>query len=150
MTDEELVRLAALSWPTHVSHEVEFDDGTAFVRALVPYDNGADLLMCVDPSAHSPSRPAVHAALRVLAGEESAPNSELADALDVIADLSDKLDRALLEGEQHRAARGRVTNAAQFALSSMERARDALMRAGMLDDANNLELAIKRLQEDAR
>jgi hypothetical protein len=76
--------------------------------------------------------------------------TELADALDVIADLSEKLDRALLDGEQHRAARGRVTNAAQFALSSMERARDAFMRLGALDDANNLELAIKRLQEDAR
>jgi hypothetical protein len=32
----------------------------------------------------------------------------------------------------------------------MERARDAFMRLGALDDANNLELAIKRLQEDAR
>jgi hypothetical protein len=76
--------------------------------------------------------------------------TELADALDVIADISEKLDRALLDGEQHRAARGRVTNAAQFALSSMERARDALMRAGMLDEASDLEAAIKRLQEDAR
>lgn len=76
--------------------------------------------------------------------------TELGDALDVIADLSDKLDKALLDGEQHRAARGRVTNAAQFALSSMERARDALMRLGALDEADCLQWAIKRLQEDAR
>lgn len=76
--------------------------------------------------------------------------TELGDALDVIADLSDKLDKALLAGEQHRAARGRAVNAAQIALSSMERARDVLMRAGMLDEAERVQVAIKRLQEDAR
>lgn len=76
--------------------------------------------------------------------------TELGDALDVIAGLSDKLDRALLEGEQHRAARGRAVNSAQIALSSMERARDVLHRLGELDEAERLEAAIKRLQEDAR
>jgi hypothetical protein len=80
----------------------------------------------------------------------TAEQTELADALDVIADISEKLDRALLDGEQHRAARGRAFNAAQLALSSMERARDALMRLGALDEADCLQWAIKRLQEDAR
>lgn len=64
--------------------------------------------------------------------------------------MRDRLDRALAASESHQAARGRAVNASQAALSCMERARDALHRAGLLDEAALVEAGIRRLQEGAR
>jgi hypothetical protein len=76
--------------------------------------------------------------------------SDLGEALDQLVDLRDRLDKALASAESHQAARGRAVNAAQAALSAMERARDVLQRCGELDEAALMQAAIRRLQEGAR
>ena len=75
---------------------------------------------------------------------------DLGTALDTIADLRDRLDAALLSGEQHQAARGRAVNAVQFAVACMERHRDAFMRLGNTDEAACVQRDIARAQELAR
>jgi hypothetical protein len=76
--------------------------------------------------------------------------SDLGSALDQLADLRDRLDRALVAAESHQAARGRAVNATQDACSCLEVDRDTFMRLGMLDDAARVESCIKRLQERTR
>lgn len=76
--------------------------------------------------------------------------SDLSAALDTCADLTDRLDRALVAAEADQAARGRAINATQFALASLERARDVLQRAGILDEAACVQRDIGRTQELGR
>lgn len=147
VTDDELLRLARKAWPDEECLEFTGEDDNCTVNDGYGYTLAKVMW-------HSRAPQALHAALAVLAGEDHAPNADLAAALESNSDLRDKLDRALVGMESFAAdlalerrwkhdANGR----AQKLVSVAELAVAALMRHGHGDEARAVSEALKKAIE---
>lgn len=153
VSDDELLRLARKAWPDSERVAVSVDgpgDRDPFVEIYLEHGG----YKCVEIGWHPDAQAALHAALTVLAGEEHHPNAELGDALDAIADLRDRLDRALVSAESltadlalERRHKHDANGRAQKLVSVAELAVAALMRHGHGDVARDLSEALKKAIE---